>query len=201
MDLLAYVGDASRELLAAFEEAGGEAGGEAAGGLQINLFWIIVSALNFLLFLAIIYFAGFRRIGAALAERRAKIERGLRDADAARRERERASAERQELIAAARREASETVARAQRSAEELREQELAATRAEIERVREQALNEIAAERQRAVAEVRAQVADLALAAAGRVVGETMTGPRERRLVEEFLQQVGAADGRTGPTGA
>ena len=35
-----------------------------------------------------------------------------------------------------------------------------------------------------------EVADLALAAAGRVVGETMTGERQRRLVEEFLAETG-----------
>jgi F0F1-type ATP synthase membrane subunit b/b' len=40
-----------------------------------------------------------------------------------------------------------------------------------------------------VAEVRAEVADLALAAAARVVGETMNEQRERRLVEEFLGQM------------
>jgi len=37
------------------------------------------------------------------------------------------------------------------------------------------------------------VADLALAAAGRVVGETMNQPRERRLVEEFLSQMDAGE--------
>ena len=46
--------------------------------------------------------------------------------------------------------------------------------------------DIQAERDRALADLRAQVADLALLAAGKVVGETMTEARQRRLVEEFL---------------
>ena len=46
--------------------------------------------------------------------------------------------------------------------------------------------EIEAEKQRAIAELRGEVADLALAAASRVVGESMTDERQRRLVEEFL---------------
>ena len=49
-------------------------------------------------------------------------------------------------------------------------------------------DEIAAEKQRALAELRGEVADLALQAAGRVVGETMTDQRQRRLVEEFLAE-------------
>jgi F-type H+-transporting ATPase subunit b len=58
-------------------------------------------------------------------------------------------------------------------------------------MREQAVAEIDSERQRAIADVRGQVAELALLAAGKVVGETMTGQRERRLVDEFLTQVSA----------
>ena len=37
-----------------------------------------------------------------------------------------------------------------------------------------------------VARLRAEVADLALLAASKVVGETMTDARQRRLVDEFL---------------
>ena len=62
---------------------------------------------------------------------------------------------------------------------------------ELEQMRQRAAADIAAEKDRALADVRAQVADLALAAAARVVGETMTGERERRLVDEFLAQVGS----------
>ena len=50
----------------------------------------------------------------------------------------------------------------------------------------------AGEKQRALAEMRSEVADLALAAAGRVVGETMSDDRQRRLVDEFLR--GSASG-------
>ena len=66
---------------------------------------------------------------------------------------------------------------------------IADTRGEIERLREKATADIESERQRALADVRAQVADLALLAAGRVVGETMNEPRERRLVDEFLTEI------------
>jgi F-type H+-transporting ATPase subunit b len=131
-----------------------------------------------------------------LAERRDRIEQGLKDADAARREREAATDQRQAVLAEARREANEIIARAQRLSDETREQGVAETRTEIERLRTQAVAEIDAERQRAINDVRAQVADLALLAAGKVVGETLTGERERRLVDEFLQQVSA----TAPAG-
>jgi F-type H+-transporting ATPase subunit b len=62
-------------------------------------------------------------------------------------------------------------------------------------MRERASTEIEAEKHRAIADLRAEVADLALAAAGKVVGESMTGDRQRRLVEEFLQGTAAGDAR------
>jgi len=67
---------------------------------------------------------------------------------------------------------------------------LAETRSQIDQMRERAAADIATEKERAIGEVRGQVAELALAAAARVVGETMTDARERRLVEEFLGQMG-----------
>jgi F-type H+-transporting ATPase subunit b len=164
---------------------------EGAPGFQINLFWVVTQAATFLLFLAILWLVAFKRIGGVLEERRARIEQGLRDADAARVEREHAAAERMAVLAAARQESNEILTRSQRVAEEIRERDLAETRAELERLRERAAADIENERQRAMADVRAQVADLALMAAGRVVGETMSDERQRRLVEEFLRQVAA----------
>lgn len=167
----------------------------AAGepGFQLNLFWIIAQAGSFLLFLVIIYLVAFKRIGGVLEERRSKIEQGLRDADEARREREQAATERLAVLATARNEAEDILARAQRVADENRERDMAETRAQLEQMRTQAAADIAAEKDRALSDVRAQVADLALAAAGRVVGETMNQPRERRLVEEFLAQMDAGE--------
>ena len=59
-------------------------------------------------------------------------------------------------------------------------------------LRVRATAELEAEKQRAIGELRAEVADLALRAAGKVVGETMTDDRQRRLVSEFLAETSSA---------
>jgi F-type H+-transporting ATPase subunit b len=163
-----------------------------ASGLSINIFWVIVAALNFIVFLMLIWRFGFDPIASVLAERRARITRGLEDAEQARQDRAAATAEHERLIAEARREASQLIAHAQKAAEDLRTADIAATRAELDRLRERAAADIAAERDRALADLRSDVADLALAAAGKVVGETMTGARQKRLVDEFLSDRGTA---------
>ncbi len=172
--------------------AGGIAQGAAAlqaadgPGLVINGFWIIVSAANFLFFLFIIWTLAFKPISGMLTSRRERIEQGLKDAEQARADRDSAEQERKAALAEARREANEILARSQKVAQETRDADIAATREELDRMRTRATSEIEAEKQRALADLRAEVANLALAAAGKVVGETMNDARQRRLVEEFL---------------
>ncbi len=189
MSLLAVAGASGGDV---FRLAAGE---PAAGGLTINLFWIIVAALNFIVFFALFQAFFSKPVAAMLANRRTRIEQGLQDAEAARREREQSAAERAEALNQARREAKEILERAQKVSHETREADIAATRGELERMRVRAAAEIDAERQRALADLRAEVANLALAAAGRVVGETMSDRRQRRLVEEFLRETSAPESK------
>lgn len=168
--------------------AGVAAAEETGGGLTINVFWVIVSALNFIFFFALVWMFAFKPIGSMLAARRERIEQGLKDAEQARTDREKADQERQATLAEARHEANDILARSQKVAQETRDADIAATKAELERMRERASAELEAQTQRALADLRAEVADLALAAAGKVVNETMTDTRQRRLVEEFLAE-------------
>ena len=168
-----------------------------ASGLSINFFWVIVAGLNFLLFLAIIWRFGFDPIANILAQRKARIDQGLADAEQARKDRDAGVAERDRVVAEARREANALIATAQKSAQELRNADIAATREELARLHERATADIQAERDRALADLRAQVADLALAAAGKLVGESMTDARQRRLVDEYLhEQAATGEGRS-----
>ncbi|HEU6439049.1 MAG TPA: F0F1 ATP synthase subunit B [Terriglobales bacterium] len=167
----------------------------SAPGLSINFFWVIVAALNFVFFLALIWMFAFKPIANILGQRKSRIEQGLTDAAQARKERDAGAAERERLISEARRESQALIATAQKTAQDLRDSDIAATREELGRLHEKAAADIAAERDRALADLRAQVADLALAAAGVVVGETMTKTRQRRLVEEFLAERSVDDGR------
>jgi F-type H+-transporting ATPase subunit b len=189
VDVVALAGEFARDAIQLAAEGGGE-----AAGFQINFFWIITQALSFLIFLAILYVVAFRRIGGVLEERRQRIEQGLVDAEQARRDRERAEQERLATLAEARREANEIVARAQRVAQETRDADIAATRDELERMRVRATTEIESEKQKALSDLRSEVAELALAAAGKVVGESMTDQRQRRLVEDFLRESSATSG-------
>lgn len=188
MDLYAVATESARAVVAL-------TAGSEAGGFTINLFWVIVSAVNFLVFLALVWLFAFKPLGGMLESRKQRIAQGLRDAETARRDRELAESERLAALNEARREANDIIARAQKVAQEQREADIAAARADIDRMRQRATAEIDAEKQRAIADLRSEVTDLALAAAGRVVGEEMTGERQRRLVEEFLHASAGRESR------
>ena len=98
--LLSIAAGAAEHAVPALAEEGG-------AGLQINLFWIIVSSLNFLLFLFLISRFAFGPINQILESRRERIEQGLKDAEQARRDRENAEKERAAALQEARREANE----------------------------------------------------------------------------------------------
>lgn len=177
MEFLAVAAGAGRQVVQlAAEEA----------KFQVNLFQVIIAAANFVVFLVILYVFAFKPVSNMLGDRKARIEQGLKDADQARRDRESAESERVAALTEARREANDIINRAQKVAQDTRDADIAATRDELERMRVRAAADIDAEKQRAIADLRGEVADLALAAAGRVVGETMTDDRQRRLVDEFL---------------
>jgi F-type H+-transporting ATPase subunit b len=180
MNLFSFAGNAAA--------AGGVVTQGAEGGLAINFFWIAVASANFIVFAVILYLAFGKQVSGMLAARRERIEQGLRDAEQAKHDRESAEQERLATLTEARREANDILARSQKVAQETRDADIAATRTELERMRTRAADEIAAEKQRALAELRGEVADLALQAAGRVLHESMNDERQRKLVEEFLAE-------------
>ncbi|MBA2264781.1 MAG: F0F1 ATP synthase subunit B [Chloroflexi bacterium] len=145
--------------------------------------------INFLLLLYLLNRFLFKRVFDLLDERSSKISKGLEDAEAAARDRELARAEREAAVAEARKEANQMIARANKIAEDTRNEILTSARTEAEKVSTRAREEIVAEKDRAMAEIRGQVADLALAAAGKLVRHEMDDPTQRRLVEEFLAEV------------
>ena len=181
------------ETLAVATATGHQIAQLAAAGdalFQVNLFWVIIGALNFIVFFALIWSFALKPVSKILSDRQERIEQGLKDAEQARRDRESAEAERVATLGEARREANDILVRAQKVAQDSRDADIAATREELERLRVRAAAEIEAEKVRAIADVRAEVADLALLAAGKVVGETMSDERQRRLVEEFIRTSG-----------
>ena len=156
---------------------------------------LIFQVINFLLLLYLLNRFLFPSVIRMLDERKGRISKGLEDAEAAARDRELARAEREAALDEARKEAQAMIARATKIADDSKAEILAEAKAQAEKATSKARGEITAEKDRALAELRTHVAELALEAAGRLVRSEMDGPTQRRLVEDFLSEVTPADAK------
>ncbi len=103
--------------------------------------------------------------------------------------------EQRQLLASARGEALAIVAEARDAAERERATGVEKTRQEQEEQLARARREIDAERERAVAEIRREAVDIAISAAGKVVGARLDAAADRKIVEEYIASIaGGAHG-------
>jgi F-type H+-transporting ATPase subunit b len=102
--------------------------------LGISGLALLAQIVNFLLILFLLNKLAVGPITRIVAERRARAEQAVRDAEEARKARESAEQERIEALNEARREANDIINRAQKVAQDTRDADIAATREELERV-------------------------------------------------------------------
>ena len=86
-------------------------------------------------------------------------------------------------------EAQRILREAREASERLRTEEIQKTKEQIRHAQEQAQAEIEREKQAALNELRAEVAELAIQAAGKILKENIDGERQRRLVDAFIKDL------------
>ena len=172
----------------------------AAGGteepmpsvLAVPIDELVVGLLAFFIVFGVLAKVALPKIKQTLAERTEAIEGGIRKADEAQAEAQRALEEYRAALASAREEAAaiRTQAQADRAAivEEARNEARAAAAA----VTAQAEAQLAAERSQANAQLTRQVGEVAIALATKVVGQSLTDDaRVRATVDDFLSSLEA----------
>jgi F-type H+-transporting ATPase subunit b len=156
--------------------------------LGINLGYLISQIVNFTLLAVLLYFVAYKPILRMLDERSGRIKKGLEDAEAASRRAAEMEQEFEARMSEARKEGQEIVAQATQMSEQARQEILETARKESRAQIEKAKEEIARERELAMAELRQQVADLSLSISEKVIGEALDEQRQRQLIAEFLEQ-------------
>lgn len=162
--------------------------GQAIEALGINLPQLIAQVVNFFLLLVLLRLTLYKPILGMLDQRKQKIAEGLNAADIARAEAAQAQANIQAQLDAARKEGQDLVASAQaigvRIQAEAREQATKDREATLERARA----EIGLERDRAIAELRQEFADITVSAAEKVIGQAVDRQAHQRIIDETLSQ-------------
>ena len=158
-----------------------------AGLLTLNA-TLIAQLLIFLITLAFLYRVAWGPLLSILEARRRRIQEGVEAAEQAKRDREAAQREYQARLEEARREGQRILDRIAKEGEDLRKELEAKARQDADAVITRARAEIQQERQSAIQDLRRQVADLAVLAAGRIVGESLDKTKHRELIDRAIEE-------------
>ena len=158
-----------------------------AGGLtDVNFGLTIWTIVLFLLFAGVLTKFGWKPILSMIEEREKSIQDSVSGAQKASAEAQALLAQHQELVREAGRQREDVIKRAIADAEALRADLSAKARAESEQLVKKAREQIEREKTLAIQELRGQVADLAMAAAAKIVTTSLTPDAQKKLVQEFI---------------
>ena len=153
----------------------------------VALLWQL---LAFALLVFLLYKLLYRPVLRMLDERSERVRKGMEDAAKAREMAERAQEEFEKRIAEARKDGQDIVAQATQMSERLRQEILDQARAEAQQLIQKERERFTQEREQSMADLKAQVADLSILAAQKVIGASLDEKTQRKLVADFLSEAG-----------
>ena len=143
----------------------------------------------FLILFVVMVKKGFPAVKAAMDARADKIRDDLDAAEKAKTDAQSVHADYEARLADAKNEASRLIDEARGAADQVRADLVAKADADISDMKSRAASEIEASRQQAIADLRAEVAGIALGAAEKVVQSSLDDDAQRRLVDQYIDEV------------
>ena len=131
-------------------------------------------------------------INEVLEKRKAKADAEIADAQNAKTEALEMKERYEKDIANARDEAGEILSSAKRSADLQSEKILADAKADADSMRAKALTDIEQEKKKAVNDMKSEIGSVAMEIAGKVIEREINEEDHRKLIDEFIENVGEA---------
>ena len=167
-------------------------GGSALFNINVGLsLWTVVV---FLVLLAILSKFAWGPILGAVRDREEHIQNALDESERHRKEAEALLEEHRRQLAEARRHAQEIIAEGKAAGEKVRKDIEEKAREEGAMLLERARADIHREKESALAEIRKDAVDIALAAATKLMGERMDTQRDRELVLGYVDDLSSTTG-------
>lgn len=170
------------------EEQAGQEDGGVVGTLGLKADVFAAQLLNFLIILFVLWRWAYKPLLKVLDERQVKVEKGMKDAEAAGERLASIEQEHAAVLSTARLEAGEFMKGAHATAEKKREEMLAKSRDEIGRLITEARKKIAEERDTAQQELKKEIAALVVTTAEMVLREKIDPIKDVELMEKALKK-------------
>jgi len=161
------------------------------------MFWTL---LIFIVLLVVLSRFAFKPLTAAVAARERALEEAISGAKRDREEAAKLMEEQRRQLAEARNEAQRYIAEGRAMGEKMRADMLEETRLQQQELLDRARRDIDAEKERAIAELRREAVDLAIAGASKVIERNLDDQANRALVEAFLSSLSTAKAGAAGTG-
>lgn len=158
------------------------------GALGINLPGLLAQIIGFAVLLVIMRMVAYKPILGMMDQRSQRIREGLEAAEKMKEQAAQADVTVQKRLEEARQEGQGFIGQAQQIANRIQEEARQQAQAEGESLLARARNEIALERDEAISQIRREFADLTIAAAEKVIGQSLDKKSHERLIEEVLVQ-------------
>jgi F-type H+-transporting ATPase subunit b len=159
--------------------------------LGINIGYLIMQILIITIFILLMKGLVYKPILRILDERKARVAKGLEDARQAAIARDNADAEAKKILDSARQEAAKIRQDAVAQAEETAKAIESKANEEARDIVASAGESAEEERNRILSELRGQVAAISIAAANKLVGESLDEQRQHALITDFFSKVPA----------
>ncbi|MBE0446502.1 MAG: F0F1 ATP synthase subunit B [Actinobacteria bacterium] len=156
--------------------------------LELNL--MIWTILSFGLLVLLLGKFGFGPLVKMLEARERKIRESIEQAEHARLEAERLLREYEEKLAEAKAEAQRLIAEGKQLGDNLRSEIVQKANEEAKRMIAKAEGQINLDVEQAIKELRAEVADLSISLASRVIEQEIDESAHEQLIEKYLSEVG-----------
>lgn len=159
--------------------------------LDINIWNFIWPVINIILLFILLRIFLFKPINKLMDERTASIQN---DIDSARKSKEEAESLKQqyeETLVSAKAEAQQIILKAKEEAVSSQKEIIQNSQNEAQQIIDNAGKTIENERKRVMQQAQTQIADLAIAAASKIIGENVDDEKNRHIVSEFLSEEGA----------
>jgi F-type H+-transporting ATPase subunit b len=168
---------------------------EETPGLVVQPYWVLVAIVQFGLLFFLLQKFLWGPILRTLQTRADKIREGLDAAEAAKREREQMTVEVERLLGEARREAAALSDRSTKTAEAAAVEIRTQAKAEADRIRERAKADAEQLHAQSLAQLKGEVASMAVLAASRILGKEVDANAHRSLIERSLDEAGTELGQ------
>ena len=161
--------------------------------LDFSIPTILFTVINILVLFLFLKKFLFGRVNAIMEKRAQMVQADLDHAKETVAEAEQLKTNYLETMSGAQSEAKELIAKAQKIANEQRDQITQQAQRDADRIMANAKKEIVLEQQRSLESAQSAIADLAMAAASKVVGANSDDAANRDLVDAFLTEEGATE--------